>query len=546
MKRRLLMATVVAASLIAGLLAAPPSGAARRPQRVIVGFRAGTHIRAAVRSVGGTVLHRYRLISGVVAVVPDGALQDLRHEHDIAWAQRDLLRHIDGLLEPEQVYRGDPEFLPWSVGDVRADRVWDSNEDLDVDGGAAAGQGVTVAVIDNGLDATHPDLASAWDLALSDCFIQDIDPNCTAQDDIAGPDQGHGVAAASVVAARANDVGIIGVAPKATIVAYRAGDSASGTLADSAIVAAIERAIEDRVDVINMSFGGPASSPAERAMLAVAYERGIVSVASAGNGNDHIGSKPPVEFPAKLPTVIAVGAVDQSNTLADFSSFGNGLELVAPGVGIPVAVVQGTAVDGAFIVDSPTGGGSFQNTAMELSPTGSATGAVVSIGLGTAADVAGLDLSGKIALIERGSITFAEKVANAASAGASAAVIFNNAPGPIGGTLGTLGPIPTLEMPGEDGQTLLALVQAKTVKATVAVGTTDWASWNGTSFSAPSVAGVAALLLSVEPGLTPRQVRTAMDTTAVDLGRPGYDLRYGFGLVNACAAVRSVGGSCPG
>jgi serine protease len=70
--------------------------------------------------------------------------------------------------------------------------------------------------------------------------------------------------------------------------------------------------------------------------------------------------------------------------------------------------------------------------------------------------------------------------------------------------------------------------------------------WNGTSFSAPHVAGVAALLLSVHPTLTPGEVRRAMDSTATDLGRTGYDHHYGFGLVDACAAVEAVGGDCAG
>jgi serine protease len=543
--RKGLLVTLVAAMLAASLAAAAPSGAAKPRQRVIVRMAPGANASAVIRSVGGTIVYRYTLIPGVVASVPAGGLNDLRHTDGVKWAQVDVTRHVSGILDPEQVYTGEPEFMPWGVQDVQADRVWDANGDLKVDAGATAGQGVSVAVIDNGLDETHPDLASAWDLVHSDCFIQDIEPGCTAQDDITGEFQGHGVAAASNIAARANGVGIIGVAPKATIVAYRAGDSATGTLSDSAIVAAIERAILDDVDVINMSFGGIASTPAERNMLAVAYARGIVLVASSGNGKDN-GSPPPVEFPAKLPTVIAVGALDDTNTLADFSSYGGDQELVAPGVQVPVALVQGTARDSAVSITSPANAGTFQNAALEFSPTGSASGELTYIGLGTTADVAGVDLTGQIALIQRGSITFGEKVANAAGAGADAAIIFNNAPGPIGGTLGSPGAIPAIEMPGEDGAALLDLVQSGPVTADVEVGATSWALWDGTSFSAPHVAGVAALLLSVDPDLTPDQVRAAMNTTAVDLGKAGYDTRYGNGLVDACAAVEAVGGSCPG
>jgi subtilisin family serine protease len=399
---------------------------------------------------------------------------------------------------------------------------------------------VTVAVIDNGADFTHPDVGSAYDTELSACFLS---PGCSPQDDITGEAQGHGVAAASVIAAPINGVGVVGVAPRATIVSYRAGDSASGTLPDSAILAAIDRAIQDHVDVISMSFGGHAPSPGERWMLAEAYARGIVLVASSGNGDDHSGSKPPVSFPAKLPTVIAVGATDDTRALADFSSFGNDQELVAPGVDIPMDGVQGTGIDSGLRIGG-TDPPKIPNLSMEFSALGSVTGNLAYIGEGTTADVAGLDLTGKVALIQRGSISFGEKAANAAAAGAKAAVVFNNAPGNFPGTLGEQGSISVLSIAGEDGATLLERMKSGAVSATVEVAHTDYLDWSGTSFSAPHVAGVAALLLSVDPSLTPAEVRHAMDATATDLGLAGYDHRYGYGLVDACAAVDAVGGTC--
>jgi subtilisin family serine protease len=251
-----------------------------------------------------------------------------------------------------------------------------------------------------------------------------------------------------------------------------------------------------------------------------------------------------VHFPAKLRMVIGVGAVDSTNTIADFSSRGNGLEIVGPGVQVPVALVQDTAVDSALSVTSPAGVGPYANAAIEFSAVGAASGELVFVGTGTVDEVAGLDLSGKIALIQRGSISFAEKVANAADAGAEAALIFNNVPGAFSGTLGAPAAIPAIALTGEDGLDLAAHVEAGTVGVSVEVALTDWASWDGTSFSAPHVAGVAALLLSVDPDLTPAQVRAAMNATAMDLGPAGYDTTYGHGLVDACAAVAAVGGDC--
>ena len=278
-------------------------------------------------------------------------------------------------------------------------------------------------------------------------------------------------------------------------------------------------------------------------MLAEAYARGIVLVASSGNGDDHSGSKPPVGFPAKLPTVIAVGATDDAHQLSDFSSFGNDQELVAPGVDVPMDGVQGTGIDSGLRI----GGASppqIPNLSMEFSAFGTVTGDLAFVGEGTVADVAGLDLTGKVALIQRGSISFSEKAANVAAAGAEAAIVFNNAPGNFPGTLGEQGSIPVISISGEDGATLLDRMKGGPVSATVEVVHTDYLDWSGTSFSAPHVAGVAALLLSVDPTLTPAEVRHALAATATDLGTPGYDQHYGYGLVDACAAVDAVGGTC--
>lgn len=528
--------TLVTASFTIG---ASPSTAAPRTDRVLIGLDRGADADAVVRALGGVVTYRYSSIRAVAATMPGGGLRDLRRADGVRWAQHDITRQLFGLVDPAQPYQGSPEFIPWGVTDVRAPEVWDANHNMLIDAGAPAGRGVTVAVIDNGADFTHPDVGSAYDTARSACFLS---PGCSPQDDITGEDQGHGVAAASVIAAPINGVGVVGVAPRATIVSYRAGDSAAGTLPESAILAAIDQAIQDHVDVINMSFGGPAPSPGERWMLAEAYAQGIVLVASSGNGDDHSGSKPPVGFPAKLPTVIAVGATDDTRTLADFSSFGNDQELVAPGVEVPMDGVQGTGLDSGLSI-----GGTnppIPNLAMDFSAVGTVTGNLAYIGEGTTADVAGLDLTGKVALIQRGSISFGEKAANAAAAGAKAAIVFNNAPGNFPGTLGEQGSIPTISIAGEDGAALLDRMKAGSVAATVRVAHTDYLDWSGTSFSAPHVAGVAALLLSVDPSLTPAEVRHAMDATATDLGTAGYDQHYGYGLVNACAAVNAVGGTC--
>jgi serine protease len=161
-------------------------------------------------------------------------------------------------------------------------------------------------------------------------------------------------------------------------------------------------------------------------------------------------------------------------------------------------------------------------------------------GRGTKQEVGAVDLKGAIALIERGDITFGEKVTNAAAAGATGALIFNNEPGGYAGTLGGPGAIPALALTREEG---LALKESS--GATVRLYVTPdsfYTRFSGTSMASPHVAGVAALVLSVRPELDPAGVRQLLRQTATDLGLRGRDDVYGDGLVNATAAVTAARG----
>src|SRR5215207_8643041 len=178
----------------------------------------------------------------------------------------------------------------------------------------ATGKGVRVGVIDGGVDFTHPDLAGAIDVAKSCSFIYSTTPtadpaeisngNCTnkaAVQDL----QGHGTHVSTTIAARANGIGIVGVAPEATIVALKACTIAGFCFADS-VAAALRYAGDQRLDVVNLSlFADPylyycANEAEQRAILRnlrdaarYAQQRGVVIVASAGNEAHDLGH--PVE-----------------------------------------------------------------------------------------------------------------------------------------------------------------------------------------------------------------------------------------------------------
>ena len=248
----------------------------------------------------------------------------------------------------------------------------------------ATGEGVTVGIIDGGVDFTHPDLAGAIDVGLSCSFIYGTTPtadpaeiangNCAnkaAVQDL----QGHGTHVATTVAGRINGIGIVGVAPDATIVALKACTIAGFCFVDS-VAAALRYAGDQHLDVVNLSlFADPflyycKNDAEQRAMLKVmleasryAQQQGVVIVAAAGNEAQDLGHRTiddispdwPLDTaverevgnncrvsPAELPGVITVSARGV-NTIASYSTVGNPIDVTAPGgdAGQTAATVYG-------------------------------------------------------------------------------------------------------------------------------------------------------------------------------------------------------------
>ena len=236
----------------------------------------------------------------------------------------------------------------------------------------STGRGVKVGVIDSGIDFAHPDLAGAINVGLSCSFIYSSTPTADPQE-IANGDcsnklavqdlQGHGTHVATTIAARQNGVGIVGVAPEATVVALKACTIAGFCFADS-VAAALRYAGDNRLSVVNLSlFADPylyycGNDAEQRAimqtMLAAAryaQMRGVVIVAAAGNEAQDLGH--PVEdvispdwppnteevrrirnncrvAPAEIPGVVAVSASGVT-TLASYSNVGGPVDVTAPG-----------------------------------------------------------------------------------------------------------------------------------------------------------------------------------------------------------------------
>ncbi|MFG1679637.1 S8 family serine peptidase [Nonomuraea sp. NPDC049269] len=216
--------------------------------------------------------------------------------------------------------------LDESVKQIGAPQAWQQG---------MTGKGVTVAVLDSGYDAGHPDLKDA--VAQERNFSDDPDIRDTL---------GHGTHVASIVAGR--DEKYRGVAPEATLAIGKVGTASGPT--DSAILAGMEwAAVEVKAKVVNMSFGdtdGPDLDPLEQAVNTLSEQTGTLFVVSAGNG----GADSKVSSPGSAEAALTVGAVDKKGLLAEFSSPGPRVsdhaikpEVTAPGVNIVAAAAAGTA-----------------------------------------------------------------------------------------------------------------------------------------------------------------------------------------------------------
>ncbi len=520
-------AGVFIAFLLIGSLAAVTAADPVRTS-VIVGYQGNlSDAMRAVRSHGGQIDIAYANFPLVAATVPAGSIGNIASSRGIAFVEPVMARYVTSHIIEGELWAGVPQLMPWGTAAVRAPDAWALVP--------SRGEGVRVAVLDTGFDTAHPDLAANLRLDLGYDFVgNDPDPS-----DTEGPYLGHGTSTAGNIAAIDNEIGTVGVAPEADILPYRVCDSLEGNCYTSAIIAAIDAAMTNGADVISMSFGGPAASRGERIALRAAYLAGIVLVASAGNGG-----RPPVNCPACLPEVIAVGATDVDNNLADFSSYGFDIELVGPGVDVLAptfganATFPGNGREATLEETTPTATTLHPNALTFSNLTDGIVSPLAFAGRATDAAVASLDLTGKIALIERGDITFKEKVENVASKGAIGAVIYNNAAGNFLGTLQTPAAIPAVSISREEGLALKAQLDAgASVEVELVVIATSYDLVSGTSFSAPHVAGVAALVIAANPSLSGADVRRILDATAMDLGPAGYDRFFGFGLVNASAAV---------
>ena len=147
-------------------------------------------------------------------------------------------------------------------------------------------------------------------------------------------------------------------------------------------------------------------------------------------------------------------------------------------------------------------------------------------------------MSGKVCLIQRGTYDFGVKVKNCQDSGGVGAVVYNNVAGGFGGTLGTtVSSIPAVTASDTEGAAMQGQLGQTAV---VAVTASNYAFFDGTSMATPHVSAVAALVWAIKPQCSASQIRNSLNLSALDKGAAGRDTKYGYGIVQAKAAVDRI------
>ncbi|MFD2444818.1 S8 family serine peptidase [Bacillus sp. CGMCC 1.16607] len=446
---------------------------------------------------------------------------------------------------------------------IGADQLWNLGFE---------GQGKIIGVIDTGIDYNHPDLKDAYKGGY-DFVDNDADP-FEGNDGKQHIDSVHGTHVSGIIAGRGTYEagGTRGIAPKSDLYVYRVLGPQGGW--DEWVIAGIEKAVEDGMDVINLSLGNGVNDPDQPTSRAVnnAMLAGVVAVVANGNDGDY-----------------------------GYSTVGSpGTAALAISVGASFPPIKQTVYSGKASATADLGKEYTLQWMMKWDPTPEAIEPLktekemVYMGFGLPADFEGVDLTGKIALVKRGESILSELNKRAYDAGAAGVVVFNadginehiNHPFP------QEGPLPMLDMRGDEGRELIEKMKGQEQNTFTIIGesidsypgdelagfsskgpiigswdikpdlvapgvnirstipSTDgtyekaYERLSGTSMAAPHIAGLAALLLEAHPEMDTFDVKTALMNTSKTIaplsGEEKYNVQQiGAGRVQAEAALNT-------
>ncbi len=537
------------------------------------GFAYDTVLNGFAAKVKADDLKKLLEITGITLVEPDAIVHAL-----------DDKKPVDSSSDLEKVVDYETK-MNTSIPFLGIEKIWDKGY---------KGKGVKVAVLDTGIDPDHPEFqgiykggknfipnSSTYARERTDDDARETSPKerPASQPEFNADGRSfytdHGTHVAGTIAAiGANEYGIGGIAPEVDLYAYRVL-GAYGSGATSGIISAVEHAVNEKMDVINLSLGGGSNSENDSLSYAInnAMMAGVISVISSGNSGPNRGT---VSTPGTSRLGIVVGNTTNPETqhnglvtinVGDDYNYTKQLKFMGTKFGQDLA----EQLDGEYeLVAVPN--------------------------VGAVSDYDGIDVNGKVALIARGSLAFVDKIANAKANGAIAAIIHNfsggtNAPDVSNVFLGdSFAFIPTIDMSVTDGTAIRDALKNGNGKVTfgnygsekslgddvndsssrgpstpnfdikpdvTAPGTNIMSSvpaykWDfpeasyeesydrftGTSMAAPHIAGIAALVKQANPDWNAFDVKVAISNTAKLLNTSKYDVfTQGAGRVDAYAAA---------
>ena len=382
------------------------------------------------------------------------------------------------------------------------------------------GKGVKIGVIDTGINLNHPDF---FNQDQTSRFLKGYD--FVDNDTVPQDTNGHGTQVTGIIAA---DGQLKGIAPMTEIFSYRVSSDGE-SVPSNLIIKAINQAIEDKVDIINISLGVNMTHNKIDEAVNNAINQGIVVVAAAGNSGPE---KSTIGSPARNPNAITVGATynNQDSSMVSTLVVGETQFQVLPMLGTDIISdpISADIIFGKYSRDN---------------------------------DFDDIDVRGKIVLAERGGelneiVFFSDKEIFASKNGAKGLIVYNNQPGIFFGELiheyvsaDYYPSIPTVSMTREEGLELKKILETETsgtlnifnhpdfiatfssrgpvspfyqkpdlVAPGVFVNTTSLKNFynitSGTSYAAPHVSGAIALLLEKNPDLTPQEIKSILVTTS--------------------------------
>lgn len=541
------------------------------------------------------ITREYRhAFNGVAMTLPGNQIESLLKSGVVKHIYKDNTVKLDTTEMELPTDAVQPEDAPSTDTTIPLNGIYDLHA------AGITGRGIKVGVLDTGIDYNHPDLTDAykgyraeegvdpksidptsvkgWDEVDNDADPMETtyaDWQASEMDENQGDSTyytSHGTHVSGTIAGRAKntdtDAPVLGVAPEADLYVYRVlGPYGSGD--ESGIMAGIDKAVADGMDVINLSLGVMVNDPLIPESVAInnATLLGVTCAVAAGNAGP---DERTMSAPGTSPLAITVGASDFAMKIATMTGSVTDASNSVPLTDLKIMSYNYTPLDSLLSAEQP----------LEL----------VDVGLADTADFENKDLTGKVAFIQRGTLSLYDKIKHAAQAGAVAAIMSNNAAEgdiPFVGDGSEL--IPTFSTTEAVGEALKAMVDPKITFSSIGSTETEgghladfsgrgpvnggddikpdvvgpgvnvyssypeyihspeagidythaYARISGTSMATPHVAGIAALILQEHPEYTPFDVKAALMNTADDLDGNYSVYQVGAGEVDVTEAVNA-------